>query len=203
MPIELLPFVLATLAVMATPGVTVSALLGTALGQGVRAGFAVEAGAVLGRISMIGVLVLGLSAVNSFMHAAFDWVKLAGAAYLVWAGIKMIIHPPTLALDSGKPAALLPLVRRGFLVLWSNPKALIFFGAFVPQFIITDAPVTPQILLLGAIWVGIAITTDSIYIVLAASVRHLFMGRGSRLIGRVSGTILIGAAVWLATQAKA
>ncbi len=199
----LVTFMLATLAVMATPGVTVSALTGTTLSHGSKLGFAMEAGAVLGRLSMIAILALGLDFVSQFMLVVFDWVKLAGAAYLIWLGIKSIRHPPHLTTT----AAVAPQPRRqvlnGFIVLWSNPKALIFFGAFLPQFVDPAENVIPQVLFLGLIWVLTALITDSCYIVLAGSARRLFAGKFAQRTGIVSGTILIGAGIWLALQQKA
>lgn len=201
---ELFAFVLATVAVMATPGVTVSSLTGTALSHGAAAGFAMEAGAVAARLSMIVFLAFGLDIVSGVMDVLFDWVKLAGAAYLIWIGIKTIRHPPglTAQADGSGPGAGAQ-VMRGFIVLWSNPKALIFFGAFVPQFIDPASGVGLQVMFLGAIWVLTALMTDSGYILLAGGARRMFRGRAAKRLGWVSGSILIGAGVWLALQRKA
>jgi len=199
---ELVAFILATLAVMATPGVTVSAITGTTLAHGPKAGFALELGAVIARLTMIGVLALGLEAISQLMLAAFDWIKLIGAAYLIWIGIKTIRHPPQFrSTDSVSPRFGRQVVT-GFIVLWSNPKALLFFGAFVPQFIDASAPIAPQLALLGGIWLTIVFCTDSAYILLSSGARHLFAGRFARRVGWVAGLILIGAGVWLGVQQK-
>lgn len=200
---DLATFIIATFAVMATPGVTVSALTGTTLSNGTRAGFAMEAGAVLGRLSMILVLAFGLNAVSQLMLAVFDWVKFLGAAYLIWIGIKTIRHPPTIADSSEIQPNGARQVLNGFVVLWSNPKALIFFGAFIPQFIDPTTNVGPQIAFLGVIWVGTALITDSCYILLAARAREAFQDKSGKRIGVVAGVILIGAGIWLALQSKA
>lgn len=199
----LMTFVIATFAVLATPGVTVSVVTGTTLSHGIPAGMAMELGAGLGRISMVTVLALGLSAVSEAMLFLFDWVKLAGAAYLIWIGIKTIRHPPQFDPQSGAAPDNFWLVARGFLVLWSNPKALIFFGAFVPQFIDPASDILPQTLVVGLIWVGIGAFTDTCYILLSGGARHLFRGAFAKRLGIVSGSILIGAGVWLALQRKA
>lgn len=199
---EIITFVLATLAVMAIPGVTVSSITGTTLGHGVSAGFSMELGAVLARLSMLAVLGLGLGAVSQFMLAAFDWVKLLGAAYLIWIGIKSIRHPPKFRETDYVPPKFANQVLSGFIVLWSNPKALLFFGAFVPQFIDPAMPLLPQLAFLGAIWIAIVVMTDSAYILLAGGARHLFRGPFADRVGWVSGVILIGAGVWLALQGR-
>lgn len=196
-------FVVATFAVMATPGITVSALTGSTLNHGAATGFSMELGAVLGRLSMIVVLALGLDAVSDIMVAAFDWIKLIGALYLIWMGIKAIRYPPQISLDGGSAPHAQRQVLNGFVVLWSNPKALIFFGAFLPQFINPSADIAPQIAFLGAIWVVTAFITDSCYILLAGRVRRAFRGETAKRIGVVSGCILIGAGIWLALQSKA
>ena len=72
-------------------------------------------------------------------------IQYAGAAYLVWLGIRAIRHPPNLTDLARRRPALGSLVLRGILVLWSNPKAFLFIGALVPQFIVADAPLVPQL----------------------------------------------------------
>jgi len=199
----LMTFMLATLAVMATPGVTVSALTGSTLSHGPKLGFAMEAGAFLGRLSMIAILALGLDFVSQFMLVVFDWVKLAGAAYLIWLGIKSIRYPPHLTTTAAVAPQPRQQVLNGFIVLWGNPKALIFFGAFLPQFVNPAENVMPQVLFLGLIWVLTALITDTCYILLAGGARRLFTGKFAQRAGLVSGTILIGAGIWLALQQKA
>ncbi len=194
---------LATLVVMATPGVTVSSLLGTTLTAGTRAGFAMELGVNLARLSMLVTLGLGLSAIAAFMSEAYTAIKLIGALYLVWLGIRAIRHPPNLSDLNAAAPGYHSLVLRGVAVLWSNPKAFLFIGALVPQFIVAGAPLAQQLLLLGAIWIGTATVTDSLYIILSGRVRALFSQKAGRSLGWVSGTVLIGAALWLATSQKA
>ena len=196
-------YLLTTLAVMATPGVTVSSLLGTTLASGTRAGFAMELGVNIARLSMILALGLGLSAISTFMSEAFTIIKYAGAAYLIWLGIKAFRNPPDISGVDAMAPVLSSLVLRGIAVLWSNPKAFLFIGALVPQFIVTEAPLTPQLVFLGAIWIGTATLTDSAYVLLSGRVRALFSAKAGRALGWVSGSVLLGAAVWLATSQKA
>lgn len=163
-----------------------------------------EFGVGLGRLSMLILLALGLGAVSEFMSFAFVWIKWVGAAYLVWIGIKTILKPPFLQnQDVQEKAALWRQSLNGFLILWGNPKAFLFFGIFLPQFIATSEPIIPQIAVLGAIWLSIALITDSIYIVLSGGARRAVMNRKSAWLGHISGSMLIGAGLWLATQQKA
>lgn len=199
----LVAYMLTTLAVMATPGVTVSSLLGTTLALGMRAGFAMELGVNIARLSMLLALGLGLSAISAFMSEAFTIIKYAGAAYLVWLGIKAFRNPPKISGVGAAAPAMRSMVLRGFAVLWSNPKAFLFIGALVPQFILTDAPLAPQLAFLGLIWLGTATVTDSLYILLSGRIRAMLRERAGRVLGKISGTVLIGAALWLATSHKA
>ena len=199
----LVAYWLTALVVMATPGVTVSSLLGVTLSSGMRAGFAMELGVNLARLSMLAALALGLSAIAAFMSEAFMFVKFLGAAYLVWLGIKAFRNPPHLDAEAGVPPGFGSMVLRGFLVLWSNPKAFLFAGALLPQFVSADAPLVPQLAFLGVIWLGTATVTDSAYILLSGRIRSYLTQRAGKAIGWVSGSVLIGAALWLATSQKA
>jgi threonine/homoserine/homoserine lactone efflux protein len=91
-------------------------------------------------------------------------------------------------------------VLSGFLMLWGNPKALLFFGAFLPQFVDPNYPAWPQVLVLGLIEMGAAIITDGGYIAVAVTARSALSGAGTVWINRIAGVILIGAAIWLALQ---
>ena len=95
------------------------------------------------------------------------------------------------------------LVLEGFLVIWANPKALIFFGAFLPQFVSLEAPPFPQIMLLGLFFMIVAGATDSIYAVIAGRARGLLSTARVKLVSRVSGAILMLGGVWLALQKRA
>lgn len=200
---ELLAFALTTLVVLATPGITVSTLVGTTLSHGMRAGFAVELGANVARIGFNVALLFGLSAVTALMTFAFDLIKFIGAAYLVWLGIKAIRTPPKLSVRDESETGLAAMVLRGVVVVWTNPKAFIFLGAFLPQFVHLDQPVAPQLFELALIWMGIGLATDTLYILLSGRIRRVFKGEGGRNIGRISGTILVVAGLWLALQSKA
>lgn len=186
------------------PGITVSSVVSTALARGLAAGFWLELGAQFGRLSMVAVVALALSAVAAAVSAAFDLIKYAGAAYLAWLGLGYLVRRHAVDVTR-KVAATTPLrlVVSGFLVLWGNPKALIFFGAFLPQFVDARYPAGPQVVVLGLIEMAAALVTDGGYIVLAARAREALSGRGADLLNRAAGAILIGAALWLALQHQA
>lgn len=196
----LLSFVVAAFVVVIVPGITVSAVVSTALARGFVAGMWFELGVQLGRLSMVVIVAAALEAVTSFVGAAFDIIKYAGAAYLVWIGIGYLRSTRTVDITRTDLATTTPLrqIVSGFVVLWGNPKALIFFGAFLPQFVNPGYPAWPQVIVLGLIEMGAGLITDTGYIILAATARQALTGRAAILVNRAAGLILIAAAIWLA-----
>ncbi len=138
--------------VTAVPGISVSALLSTALGRGLVAGLWQELGAQLGRFTIVLIVAIALQAVSGFVAVAFDFIKYAGAAYLLWLAWGYLTSRHSLSIKGGgAPLSPVRQALQGYLVVWSNPKALIFFGAFLPQFIDPHYAAWPQVLLLGVI----------------------------------------------------
>jgi threonine/homoserine/homoserine lactone efflux protein len=200
MPIELyLAYLAACLAVVIVPGPTATLNVANSLNHGIRAGLANVAGTQAGLAVFIGILMVGLAAVIEAMGALFDWLRLAGAAYLIWLGWKL------LRAKAAEAGSMMPLPKprggfflQGFLVTLSNPKTLLFFGAFIPQFIRADAAAAPQILLLGLTAMACALVFDSAYAVLTARAGRFVSARRLRLASRCSGAVLMGGGLWLA-----
>lgn len=193
----------ACFALAIVPGPTVTVIIANALSRGTLAGLSIVTGTQLGLLTMILVVGLGLEALVGFMGWAFDWIKLLGAAYLVWLGFKMLRATGDLGTaEADTSRRYRDLVLEGFLVIWSNPKALIFFGAFIPQFVTREHAAFPQIVVLGLVFMLIAGTTDSIYAIVAGQARGLLTAARVRLVNRISGVILMCGAVWLALQKR-
>lgn len=200
----LIPYLGACFLLAIVPGPTVTVILANSLKGGTLAGLAIIAGTQLGLVTMIAVVALGLQAVMGFMAFAFDWIKLAGAAYLIWIGFNMLRSSGDLGPATAGPAkSYRRLMLDGFLVIWSNPKALIFLGAFLPQFV-TDASASFwQVMLLGLFFMLIAGSTDAIYAVLGGRAKSLLSAARIQLVSRISGAILMAGGVWLALVKKA
>jgi threonine/homoserine/homoserine lactone efflux protein len=200
----LIPYLGACFLLAIVPGPTVTVILANSLKGGTLAGLAIIAGTQLGLVTMIGVVALGLEAVMGFMAFAFDWIKLAGAAYLVWLGFNMLRSSGQLGQAAAGPAkSYRRLVLDGFLVIWSNPKALIFLGAFLPQFVTSEAATFWQVMLLGLFFMLIAGSTDAFYAVLGGRARNLLSATRIKIVSRISGAILMAGGVWLALQKRA
>ena len=201
---NLLPYLGACFLLAIVPGPTVTVILANSLRGGTLAGLAIIAGTQLGLITMIAVVALGLQAVMGFMSFAFDWIKLAGAAYLVWLGFNMLRSKGELGTAAAGPQkSNLRLMIDGFIVIWSNPKALVFLGAFLPQFVTDEGATFTQVMLLGLFFMVIAGTTDSLYAVLGGRARGLLSATRVKLVSRVSGAILMAGGIWLALVKKA
>jgi threonine/homoserine/homoserine lactone efflux protein len=186
------------------PGPTVTVIIANALARGTLAGLAIVLGTQIGLVSMILVVASGMEALVSFMGFAFDWIKLLGAAYLIWLGYKMLRSKGEIGdAEVSRTKSYRSLVVEGFLVIWANPKALIFFGAFLPQFVSLEAPTFPQIMLLGLFFMLVAGSTDAIYAVIAGRARGLLSAARVKIVSRVSGAILMLGGVWLALQKRA
>ncbi|MEO6012415.1 MAG: LysE family translocator [Devosia sp.] len=188
---------------MLVPGITVSTVVSTALARGVRGGLLLELGATLARLTMVLIVAVALEAVTGLVSAIFDVIKYAGAAYLIWLGIGYLTSRSSITITTGQ-AELTPWrqVLSGFIVLWGNPKALLFFGAFLPQFVDPAYPAWPQVIVLGLIEMGAAIIVDCGYIAIAVTARSALSSAGTVWVNRVAGVILIGAAIWLAMQTR-
>ena len=199
-----LAFVAACIALALLPGPIVSLLIANGLRYGTRAALINVAGAQAGLAIVIGIVAVGLTSLMATMGYWFDWVRFAGAAYLIWVGFRLIRSPVEGISVDEKPAP--PrggFFLQGFLVLMSNPKVLIFFGAFIPQFMDMNQPHFPQVALLGATFMVTAAMTDAIYALLAGRARLFFSARRTRMVSRISGGFMIGGGIWLAlTRAK-
>ena len=156
-------------------------------------------GTNLSVFSLVLVVAAGLQTVVALVASAFVVIKLVGAAYLVWIGWRMFMSRDHL--DLARQAEALPLWRyvvRGALVSYSNPKTLLFLGAFLPQFVDPGRAAFLQIVVLGLIVEAVATTTDSIYAILAGQMRHLLTDARIKLMNRAAGAVLMIGGVWLA-----
>ena len=199
-----LAFVAACIALALLPGPIVTLLIANGLRHGTRAALTNILGVQVALLIVIGILAVGLTTLMATMGYWFDWVRFAGAAYLVWLGIKLI-RSPVEGIEAGAPP---PPPRggfflQGFVVALSNPKLLVFFGAFIPQFMDMNQDHLSQVLILGVTFMVLAGLTDAIYALLAGRVRTVFSARRTRLVSRISGTVMIGGGIWLAlTRAR-
>jgi len=201
-PAILLPYVLACVLFSIVPGPSVSVVVANALAAGTRAGLATILGTEIAMLAMVTVVALGLDVVMSIVAGAFVVIKLVGAAYLIWIGWKMFTASGQLDFRAGERLPVRRYVWQGAVVNLSNPKTLLFLGAFLPQFVDTSRPAFGQIMILGFIVMAVATASDCVYAVLAGRARQVLTAGRVRLMSRVSGAILMLGGVWLALQQR-
>jgi len=167
-----------------TPGPTMLMCIANALRLGTASALASVAGSVSAVLGVMLLSALGLGALLAASEAAFVTLKLVGAAYLVWLGVRTFRQPglPWNVEASGRsaPRRLRSLYLQGFLVGASNPKALLFFAAFFPQFIQPNAPWVPQFALLAATFVAIEFSVLTLCALGAARLAPM-MADGTRM----------------------
>jgi threonine/homoserine/homoserine lactone efflux protein len=185
-------FCAAALALLAVPGPAVLYIVVQSAEQGRRIGLASVAGIHLGTLVHVAAATAGLSALIVASAVAFSVVKYAGAAYLVYLGVrKLLERTPTVRADHPTE----PLRRafvRGIVVNVLNPKTALFFLAFLPQFVDRDrGAVWSQVLFLGLLFVALGLVSDSLYAFAAGSVGGLLRRRRAAL-KYTSGVVYIG-----------
>lgn len=197
----LLLFVLASAIAIVTPGPTTLLAMSNGSRHGVRAAGWGMAGAVLADLILIGAVASGLGVVLAASEIAFQIIKWVGAAYLAYLGWKMLRSDGALVLPSAnstaRPASL-ALGMRSFLVALTNPKALLFMSAFLPQFIDPQAPLLIQYAIVAAVMATINTLTMVVYAMLGAQLVRAFQGSGLRWLNRVCGSLMMGLAATLA-----
>ena len=212
MSLELyLSFVLATMVVLTIPGPTVILVVSYALAHGWRAALASVAGVGLGDLTSVTLSLIGLGAVLSVSAPLFAILKWIGALYLVWLGIKLWRSRPEAPGAPGAPGEMdaeaaasrrarqKVMFTRAWIVTSLNPKAIAFYVAFMPHFVAPDAPIVPQLVLLGLTFVVLGIANAFLYAVFAGGVRRsLRSERALAWVNRVGGTCLIGAGLMTA-----
>jgi len=177
-PSKLYLFMGAALALLLIPGPAVLYITARSASQGRMAGLVSVLAIETANFLQAAAAALGLSAILLSSAMAFDVVKYLGAAYLIYLGIRKLLES-----DNGsenetvKQQSLSRIYWQGFVVNILNPKTALFFFAFLPQFVDpTKGNVTGQNLLLGAVFVGMAIITDSMYALLASSLASKLSG---------------------------
>ncbi|PRX09838.1 LysE family translocator [Martelella mediterranea] len=192
----------ASIALLAIPGPVVMLLLGYTLGYGPRAAVAAVPGVILGDFTAMSLSLLGAGAILAASASLFLTLKLVGAVYLLWLGIK-------LWRDDAKP---MTAVGRAPLKGWKafgsaywvtalNPKDIVFFVAFLPQFISPEQPLVPQIVIIEATFLSLVLFSNAVWILLGSKLSRYF-GRRShiRIANRVGAGWLVGAGLLTAVK---
>ncbi len=205
MSLELyLTFVAATTVLIIVPGPTVTLVIANSLAHGSRRALLTVAGSQCALAIQLAVVALGLTSLMFVLAEWFEWLRWLGVAYLLWLGVQRW-RAAGEQRDEGeaRPTSSRRLFGQGFLVTLSNPKVLFFHAAFFPQFVDPAAPVAFQLAVLCTSFLCIALLLDGGYAILAGRLRGwLATPSKMRISDRITGTLLIGAGLWLAAARR-
>jgi threonine/homoserine/homoserine lactone efflux protein len=189
-------FLLITAVLVIVPGPIVTLVISTGATRGVRAALTTVAGTTTGNVILLAAIAIGLDWVVAHAAVLFEALRWTGAAYLVWLGVQAWRNagrPGEALEDSGRKRFI-----RGLVVALSNPKTIVFFTAFLPQFIDPTLPAGPQLAAMCAASAVMAAVTDSAWAVAAGLGRAWLMKPArAKLLGRLTGGVLIGGGIWL------
>ena len=190
---------LSTAAVL-TPGPTLLAIVGHAAGSGFRATIPVVLGNALGIAVLMGISIAGVAGALLRAPGLLVVLQLAGAGYLAWHGARMWWQRDIPVQVASERTAAGPLWR-GFLLVWSNPKALLFFGAVLPQFLRTESSLALQFLALAATFVVLELGVTTLAAAAAGRLVNAGPSRALRRLRATGGLLVTGTAVFLAVTA--
>ena len=187
-----------------TPGPTMSLVIANVTHHGLRAGLLTVFGSLTGLSLLLTVVTFGLSSVMVFMATWFDVIRLVGALYLFLLGLRALWalrRPPNTADEPLQASG--RFYVQGLFVALSNPKVLLFLGAFLPQFLDANSPALPQLVVLAVVFVATLGLVDCAYAALFARARKALDVRWKRTMEGASGALLMAAGLWLATTRRA
>ncbi|KQQ46979.1 lysine transporter LysE [Rhizobium sp. Leaf311] len=211
MPIEnWLAFVAASAIMLAIPGPTILLVISYALGHGRKASSATVAGVALGDFTAMTASMLGLGALLATSAALFTGLKWVGAAYLIYLGIKLWRAPvmgqglaQTETETAGKERPL-RIFLHTYVVTALNPKSIVFFVAFLPQFLTPSLPFWPQVVIFEITFLVLATCNAALYGMLASAARNTIRKpHVQRIVNRTGGSLLIGAGLLTAGWKRA
>lgn len=204
MPLDLyLAFVASCIVLIVVPGPNVALIAANSVAHGVRYGLVTVAGTASAMVVQLTLVVFGASVLLASLATVFDRLRWLGVAYLLWLGVRAwCAASGDLAGIAAEPRSMRSIFTRGFLVSLTNPKTLLFYAAFLPQFVTADAGhATPQLVLLATTFIAVAILLDGVWAILASRLR-VFLQAQTRLRNRITGCFMIGAGIGLALARK-
>jgi threonine/homoserine/homoserine lactone efflux protein len=205
---NLAAFALASFILIAIPGPSVLFVISRGVVLGRRAALATVLGNCAGVYVQVAAVALGVGVIVERSAVVYNTIKLLGAGYLVWLGVRTFRNRRDLTLALGAPVTPKSdrrILREGFVVGLTNPKAAVFFAAILPQF--TDASlghVPLQMLILGVVFIAIALVCDGVWGIVAGVARERLAASPRRLeaIGGAGGVVLVGLGIGLAATGR-
>lgn len=195
-------FILTSAALIVVPGPNVLVIVSTTISHGTKRGIQTVLGTSSAMLIQLLIAALGTAWFVETVTQGFEWLRWLGATYLIYLGLQHLfkVYQPH---KDEKAISASSTFTRGFLVSLTNPKTILFFGAFLPQFASPNGDYTTQILVLSATFLCLATLLDALYAIAAGRVRNYIQSpRAIQLQHGLSGILFMGAGAWLAFARK-
>ena len=194
---EIIYFIIASFLVVIVPGPTVSLIIANSLKSGMRAGILNVVGTQFGLIILILLLALGFKVISPFLEDVIKVVRIVGAIYLMTLGY-LSFTSKSLS-DNAQQIKKFDkkFILQGLIVILSNPKAFLFLGAFIPQFIDINQPIENQIIFLGILFMIVGAIFDGMYAVIFGKFREIIINKYISLLNKLGGLLLFFVGLWL------
>ena len=194
---EIIYFLVASFLVVVVPGPTVSLIIANSLKSGTRAGILNVVGTQIGLIILILLLALGFKVISPLLEDVIKAVRIIGAVYLMTLGY-LSFTSKNLSDNLEKLNKFdKKYVLQGLIVILSNPKAFLFLGAFIPQFIDINKPIGSQIIYFGVLFMIVGVIFDGMYAVVFGKFREIIINKYINILNKLGGALLFFVGLWL------
>jgi len=194
---EIIYFIIASFLVVIVPGPTVSLIIANSLKFGIRAGILNVVGTQLGLIFLIILLALGFKAISPFLEDVIKIVRIIGAFYLMILGYLSFTTKNFSENSHSIKKFDKKFILQGLIVILSNPKAFLFLGAFIPQFIDITQKIENQIIFFGILFMIVGAIFDGMYAIVFGKFREIIINKYIKILNKLGGSLLFFVGFWL------
>ena len=194
---EIIYFILASFLVVIVPGPTVSLIIANSLKFGIRAGILNVVGTQLGLILLIILLALGFKAISPFLEDVIKIVRIIGAFYLMILGYLSFTTKNFSENSHSIKKFDKKFILQGLIVILSNPKAFLFLGAFIPQFIDITQKIENQIIFFCILFMIVGAIFDGMYAIVFGKFREIIINKYIKILNKLGGSLLFFVGFWL------
>ena len=194
---EIIYFIIASFLVVIVPGPTVSLIIANSLKFGIRAGILNVVGTQLGLIFLIILLALGFKAISPFLEDVIKIVRIIGAFYLMILGYLSFTTKNFSENSHSIKKFDKKFILQGLIVILSNPKAFLFLGAFIPQFIDITQKIEIQIIYFGILFMIVGAIFDGMYAIVFGKFREIIINKYIKILNKLGGSLLFFVGFWL------
>ena len=191
-----LPYLLATILMLVVPGPSVSIVIANTLKYNFISGIKTTIGTLVGSASMFVLYAYGFNFINNQLNLFLIFIQWVGIFYLFYIGFSMFKNAKDLNIKISNTSKKNFYIQ-GFLVLWSNPKMIVFIGSFIPIFLDINQDPFNQIIIFGIIFCILCFISDGFYALIVNFMKENFFKKDLSLIGKLSGTCLMIGSLWL------